>query len=157
MENEHQIFWERLNGINAGMLGTCERMKLVPMSHYADPDEQSLWFITAEGTALVRELSQGRKAAIHMVGDAAGKLWAQIEGQLELSSDRAKLDEIWNKVASAWFEEGKEDPDLRLLKFRLSAADVWPTTGGLGFLYQITKANLTGDEPDIGDHFHLKF
>ncbi|MBD9529435.1 pyridoxamine 5'-phosphate oxidase family protein [Paracoccus sp. PAR01] len=157
MANEQQTFWKRLDGINAGMLGTRERMKLVPMSHYADPGEQALWFITAEGTDLVSELEDGSKPAIHVIGDAAGKLWAQIEGQLELSPDRAKLDEIWNKVAAAWFEGGKEDPDLRLLRFSLSEADIWSTTGGIGFLYQIAKANLTGDEPDIGDHFHLKF
>ncbi|WP_134681736.1 pyridoxamine 5'-phosphate oxidase family protein [Paracoccus ravus] len=157
MSDEEQTFWKRLQDINAGMLGTHERMKLVPMSHYADPDEKALWFITAEGTDLVEEVKGGAKPAIHVVGDAAGKLWARIEGRLELSDDPAKLEEIWNSVASAWFEEGKRDPDLRLLRFGLSEAEIWSTTGGIGFLYQIAKANLTGDKPDIGDHFQLRF
>lgn len=157
MADEQQTFWKRLDGINAGMLGTRDRLKLVPMSHYADPDENALWFITAEGTDIVAEVKQGPKPALHIIGDAGGKLWAQIEGQLELSADREKLDEIWSRVAAAWFDEGKQDPDLRLLKFSLAQADVWSTSGGLGFLFQIAKANLTGDEPDIGEHFHLSF
>jgi len=157
MSQEEQIFWKRLAGINAGMLGTRERMKMVPMSHYADAEAKALWFITAEGTDLVGELAQGGQPAIHVIGDAAGRLWAQIEGQLELSADREKLDEIWNTVAAAWFEEGRKDPDLRLLKLSLTEADIWPTTGGVGFLFQVAKARLTGDEPDIGEHFHLTF
>jgi general stress protein 26 len=157
MTTEYQVFWKRLEGVNAGMLGTRERMKLVPMSHYAEPDEKALWFITAEGTDLVAELASGPKPAIHVIGDASGKLWAQIEGQLELSADSQKLDEIWSSVAAAWFDEGKEDPDLRLLKFSLAEAEVWSTTGGLAFLYEVAKANLTGDDPDIGEHFHLSF
>lgn len=157
MATEQQIFWKRLKSINAGMLGTRERMKLIPMSHYADTDGKTLWFITAEGTDLVSELATGPKLATYVIGDASGKLWAQIEGQIELSTDRQKLDEIWSSVASAWFDEGKEDPDLRLLRFNLSEAEVWSTTGGLAFLYQVAKANLTGDDPDIGEHFHLTF
>ncbi|MDS9468846.1 pyridoxamine 5'-phosphate oxidase family protein [Paracoccus sp. MBLB3053] len=154
---EEQIFWKRLDGINAGMLGTRDGMKMVPMSHYADPDARVLWFITAEGTDLVGEVQDGAKEALHIIADASGKLFAQIEGRLELSSDREKLDEIWSSVASAWFDEGKEDPDLRLLRLNLTNAEIWSTTGGINFLYQIAKANLTGDEPDIGDHFRLTF
>jgi general stress protein 26 len=157
MSSNEKVFWTRLEGINAGMLGTRERMKLVPMSHYAEADEKALWFITAEGTDLVTELANGPKPAIHVIADATGKLWAQIEGQLELATDRARLDEIWSRVAAAWFDEGKDDPDLRLLRFSLAQAEIWSTTGGLGFLYQVAKANVTGDEPDIGEHFRLSF
>ncbi|WP_246185033.1 pyridoxamine 5'-phosphate oxidase family protein [Paracoccus aestuariivivens] len=147
MANDEQVFWKRLDGINAGMLGIRERMKLVPMSHYADPEARALWFITADGTDLVADVQGGAKDAIHIVGDASGKLFAQIEGRLELSEDREKLDEIWSSVASAWFEDGKEDPDLRLLRLSLTGAEIWSTTGGIGFLYQVAKANLTGANP----------
>lgn len=154
---DQQTFWKRLDGINAGMLGSVQQLNFVPMSHYADPDQGALWFITAQGTDLERQAAAGRFDAMHIVGDASGKLWARIEGQLELSDDRDKLDEIWGAVASAWFEEGERDPDVRLLKFTLTGAEVWSTTGGLGFLYQIAKANLTGTKPDIGEHYLLSF
>ena len=157
MSTEKDTFWKRLGDINAGMLGTADKLKFVPMSHYADPDAAALWFITAEGTDLVAQASAGPVEAMHVVGDASGKLWARIEGVLELSTVREKLDEIWNAVASSWFEEGERDPDVRLLKFRVQSAEVWTTTGGLGFLYEVAKANLTGAKPDMGDHFTLNF
>ena len=29
------------------------------------------------------------------------------------------------------------------------------TSGGVGFLYEIAKAKVTGDKPDMGEHFTL--
>ncbi|WP_246195325.1 pyridoxamine 5'-phosphate oxidase family protein [Paracoccus litorisediminis] len=124
MPIEKDLFWKRLESINAGMLGTRAQLKLVPMSHYADRDAGALWFITAQGTDLVAEVEGGAQPALHIVGDAAGKLWTRMEGHLELSPDRGKLDEIWNRVAAAWFDEGKDDPDLRLLRLDLSEAEI---------------------------------
>lgn len=152
-----ETFWKRTGSINAGMLGTVDKLKLVPMSHYPDRAESALWFITAEGTDLVEQVKSAPADAIHVIGDASGKLWARIEGRLELSQDKAKLDEIWNTVAEAWFEGGERDPDVRLLKLSLTHAEIWVTTGGLGFLYEIAKARLTGDKPDLGEHFELSF
>ena len=83
--------------------------------------------------------------------------YARIEGELSLSDDREKLDEIWNAVASSWFEDGKQDDDVRLLRLSLSAAEVWYTDGGLGFMYQIAKSKLTGAKPDMGEHFEISF
>ncbi|MBB3808905.1 pyridoxamine 5'-phosphate oxidase family protein [Pseudochelatococcus contaminans] len=150
-------FWDRLDGINAGLLGTTNELKFVPMSHYADPEQNALWFITANGVDLVSQTESGPKNAIHLIGDEAGKLWARIEGQLELSQDTAKLDEIWNSVAESWFDGGKRDPDIRLLKFSLARAEVWTTNGKLGFLYEISKSKLTGDKPDLGENYNLTF
>ncbi|AXC51228.1 general stress protein [Paracoccus suum] len=149
-------FWKRLEGINAGMLGATSDLKLVPMSHTADPDQHALWFITAAGTHLVEQTEGGAQDALYVVAEGSGKLYARIEGKLERSGDQAKLDEIWNTVAASWFEDGKQDPDVRLLKLAISRAEVWTTTGGLGFLYELAKNKLTGAEPDMGEHFFVE-
>ncbi|WP_299363138.1 pyridoxamine 5'-phosphate oxidase family protein [uncultured Paracoccus sp.] len=150
-------FWERLKDVNAGMLGCAPHWKLAPMSHYADPDASALWFITADGTEWVQAVSAGPQKAVHCVSSAGQHLYARIEGELSLSNDRQKLDEIWNAVASSWFEDGKRDEDVRLLKLSMTGAEVWATTGSAGFLYEIAKAKLTGAKPDMGEHFVLAF
>ncbi|KGJ18588.1 pyridoxamine 5'-phosphate oxidase family protein [Paracoccus sanguinis] len=155
--SDRETFWKRLDDVNAGMLGCDPDWRLVPMSHYADPDEDALWFITAEGTDLAEAVSGEAKKAVHVVSSQGGKLYARIEGELSLSDDREKLDEIWNAVASSWFEDGKQDDDVRLLRLSLSAAEVWSTDGGLGFMYQIAKSKLTGAKPDMGEHFEISF
>ena len=155
--SDRETFWKRLDDVNAGMLGCDPDWRLVPMSHYADPDQGALWFITAEGTDLVELVRGGAKQAVHVVSSQGGKLYARIEGRLELSNDSAKLDELWNAVASSWFEDGKRDDDVRLLKLSIAEAEVWATTGGMGFLYQVAKGKLTGDKPDMGEHFEVSF
>lgn len=154
---DQATFWKRLEDVNAGMLGCAPDWKLVPMSHYADPDGSALWFITADGTDLAQSVAAGPQRAVHCVSSSNEHLYARIEGQLSLSTDRQKLDEIWNAVASSWFEDGKQDDDLRLLKLSMTGAEVWATTGSAGFLYQIGKAKLTGAKPDLGDHFVVGF
>lgn len=122
-------FWNRLDDVNAGMLGTTEDPRLVPMSHYADRDQSTLWFIGAKGTDLAKTLAGGPKDAIHVVTDAGEGLYTRIHGSLALSDDRAKLDEIWNAVASSWFvkmstplklENTRTEPQLYLLTEKCS-------------------------------------
>ncbi|MDN5569278.1 MAG: pyridoxamine 5'-phosphate oxidase family protein [Paracoccus sp. (in: a-proteobacteria)] len=148
-------FWSRLDDVNSGMLGITEDPRLVPMSHYADRDQSALWFITAKGTDLAKSLTSGPKDAIHVVTDSGEGLYSRIHGRLSLSDDRAKLDEIWNAIASSWFEGGKDDPDVQLLHMDLSEAEVWATGGSVSFLFQIAKSKLTGDKPDMGEHYTL--
>lgn len=154
-EEQRARFWKRMEGINAGMLGLRDDLKLVPMSHNADPDAHALWFITAKGVHLVEGTEGGAREALYVVAEGSGQLYARIEGRLELVQDEAKLDELWNPVASSWFEEGRDDPDIRLLKLSIGSAEVWTTTGGIGFVVQLAKSKITGAQPDIGDHFTL--
>lgn len=150
-------FWDRLEGLNSGMLGLMENARLVPMSHQAEAEAGKLWFITAKGTDLARALAGGDKDAVHVVSDEGKGLFARIHGTLALSDDRAKLDELWSVVASSWFKDGKQDEDVQLLRFDLAEAEVWVTGGSLSFIYQIAKSKVTGDEPDMGEHFTLSF
>ncbi|WP_347138693.1 pyridoxamine 5'-phosphate oxidase family protein [Paracoccus sp. SSK6] len=150
-------FWKRLEDINSGMLGLSEDARLTPMSHYAEPESNILWFITAKGTDLAKSVADGGKPAVHVVSDAAEGLYASIHGRLSLSDDEAKLDELWNAVASSWFEEGKRDPDVQLMRFDLADAEVWATGGKLSFIYEIAKSKVTGQKPDMGEHYSLTF
>lgn len=157
MADDRATFWNRLKGSDAGMLGCEPDWRLVPMSHYADPEAGALWFITNAGTDLAKSVQDGAKKACHAVADSSSKLYARIEGQLEMSDDKAKLDEIWSAVADSWFEGGERDPDVRLLKLTPAEAEVWATDGGLAFFYEIAKSKVTGKKPDVGEHFEVSF
>ncbi|TGN59088.1 general stress protein [Paracoccus liaowanqingii] len=157
MTDHADQFWGRLNDTNSGMLGTTDHARLVPMSHYADRDAGILWFITAKGTDLAQTAATGAQPAIHVVSDGGKGLYARIHGTLSLSDDRAKLDELWNAIASSWFEDGKQDLDVQLLRMDLTEAEVWATGGSLSFMFQIAKSKVTGDKPDMGEHYTLNF
>ena len=152
-----QEFWDRLDDTRVGML-SAGSARPVPMSHYVDEETATptLWFITAKDTDLAKAAGGGAPGTF-IVCSSNGQLHARIDGTLSRSEDRAELDLLWNQIADAWFEGGQQDPDVQLLRFDLSEAEVWLTGGSLKFLYEIAKAQLTGEKPDIGEHAVLTF
>ena len=153
-ENREE-FWDRLEDCRTGMMEVDKGF--VPMTHNLEPEDGNIWFLTAHGTAMAEAAAAGA-ATRYIVCNDAESVYATIEGQLSVSTDKAKLDEVWNVMASAWYEEGKEDPDLVLVKLRPSQAEVWlGPESGVKFLFSVAKAKLTGDEPDMGSHFKLAF
>ena len=159
MGDSKSDFYDKLEDVRAGMLGLVSDNKLVPMSPNFDDDApEAIWFITAQGTDLVNALASGPQQGRYVIGEGGAGLYADINGTLALSDDRKKLDEIWSVVADAWFEDGKQDPDVRLLKFTMTDAEAWLTsTSGVKFFYEIVKANVTDVKPDTGEQVSLTF
>lgn len=150
-------FWDRLEDTRTGMLAS-DGARAVPMSHYVDDDDKAsaIWFITAKGTDLANSAASGT-AAEYIVSSNDEALYARIDGRITLSNDAAKLDKLWNGVAAAWFEDGKQDSDVQLVRFDLTEAEVWATGGSLKFLYEVAKAHLTDSKPDMGRHGTIQF
>jgi general stress protein 26 len=44
---------------------------------------------------------------------------------LSLEQNRAMVDKFWNRYVAAWFEGGKDDPKLALLRFDADRAEIW--------------------------------
>ena len=82
-------FWDTLKGVNAAMLAVGDA-RHVPMSLNSDKHAKAIWFMTAQGTDLVKAIEKDQ------------------------------------------------------------------TDGPFSCLYEIAKANITGDRPDIGDHFGVR-
>ena len=150
-------FWDRLEDTRTGMMAAGDA-RAVPMSHYIDDDDKApvIWFITAKGTDLAQAAANGA-AGEYIVSSNDEALYARIDGRVSISNDAAKLDEIWNGVAAAWFEGGKQDDDIQLVRFDLTEAEVWATGGSFKFLYEVAKAHLTDRKPDMGDHGTVRF
>ena len=148
-------FYDRLDKVNAGMLaaGTA---RAVPMSHYVERETNTLFFFGARGTDLA-QASSSPAEAVYLLADGGKKVYARIHGTLTAVTDPAHVEKYWNAVAASWYDEGKEDPDLQLMRLDMSEAEVWATDGGAKFLYETAKANATGATPDVGDHGTIRF
>ncbi len=153
-----QLF-DELERVRAGMLGVRgSHQHMQPMSHFLDRDTRTLWFITASDTDLVQAVGAGSEAHYCVVGKDHD-YHACLQGGLEISHDEAKLDELWNRVVAAWFEGGREDARVTLLRMPLAEAAVWSSTGnGLAFAWEIARANMDAEHlPDIGEHTVIDF
>ena len=145
-------FWTELENVHSAMLSIGDA-RHVPMSPYARQAEGAIWFITAQGTDLVRAAESGAKGA-SLIVTGESNIHARIEGDAAVVRDRAKLEELWNPVASSWFD-GMDDPDIRLIRMTPASAEVWLSSGGLGFAFELEKSKVTGKQPDMGEHFSL--
>ena len=155
MSEDREEFWDRLDDIRTGMIEVEGRF--VPMTLSLEPEDGKLWFLTAKGTALVAAASVGAESRFVVSDDREG-IYADIKGKLGVSTSREKLDEIWTAMSSAWFEEGKSDPDIALVYLAPATAEVWlAPESSLKFFLSVAKAKITGVEPDMGRHFSLTF
>jgi general stress protein 26 len=120
-------FWKALQSDMTMMLGIQgnDDGHLRPMTAQLDEGKPgSIWFFTSRDNALVRKLTPGSRA----IGSFVAKghdLFASVHGNLELEVDRAVLDRLWNKFVAAWFEGGKDDPKLALLRLDPDQGEVW--------------------------------
>jgi general stress protein 26 len=150
--------FDKLSDLRAGMLGlegTHDHMR--PMTHYVDDERAAIHFLTSRQTDLAREVGQGRVAHYCLVDNDDG-YYACIRGTLSPVENGARVDEIWNPIAAAWFT-GRDDPDLLLLSMPMSEAEVWTSTDStLHFGIEIARANIDpGRVPDVGSHDVIRF
>lgn len=136
MTNESEIkskFWKALKSDMTIMLGLdgVEDGHARPMTAHIDEEvngEESgpLYIFTATDNGLVEKLGQGgRNRAIATFASKGNDIFATIHGSLVKDNDPAKIDRLWNRFVAAWYEGGKEDPKLQLLRFDTEEAEVW--------------------------------
>ena len=121
-------FWKALKSDMTVMLGLVDFNEghAQPMTAQLGEDEESgpIWFFTARDVDLVKAMGEGSRAMLHFASKDHA-LFASVEGRLVLDNDRATIDELWNPFAAAWYEEGKDDPKLRLIRFDPEKAQIW--------------------------------
>jgi general stress protein 26 len=52
-------------------------------------------------------------------------LFATLHGTIRQDNDREMIDRLWSPFVAAWFEGGKEDPKLALLRFEPARGEIW--------------------------------
>ena len=123
-------FWKALKGDRTVMLGLVgiEEGQSQPMTaQLLEEDQQSggsIWFFTSKDTDLARALADSQRAHIHF-SSKGHELFAAVHGTLAAINDRATIDRLWSKWVAAWFEGGKDDPKLLLLRFDPERAQIW--------------------------------
>lgn len=152
MDKQRKEFWDRIEDVNDGMLSIGGKM-FTPMSPQVrdDAKDGKIWFITAAGTSFATATETGATDARLIVADRSAAIYADIAGVLTTSHDEKVLDDVWSVVAGAWFEDGKKDPDVRLLCFTPTLAEVSLTEDNpFKFFYEIAKSTITDEKPDAG-------
>jgi general stress protein 26 len=139
--------WKSIKDDRTVMLGLAgvEEGHSQPMTAQIlhDQDERGpIWFFTSSDTDLVKALTETHRAVVHF-SSKGHDLFASLHGELSLENNRQVIDELWNSFVAAWYEGGKNDPKLRLLRLDPERAQVWLNENSLWAAVKL----LLGSDP----------
>jgi general stress protein 26 len=136
--------WQAIDESPFMMLGLKGSGYTRPMTAQVD-DHKQIYFFASRTEELVKNLGQSDEALATFAAKGHD-FFASITGRLAMHTDRQKVDELWNPMVATWYGDGgKEDPDLVLLRFAASKADVWSAEGGS--MLKAVWLKLTGGDP----------
>lgn len=95
-----------------------------PMTAQAEGDKGPIWFFTSVDNGVAKNLKAGSRA-IAAFSSKDHSLFASIRGSIVRDNDRAVIDRLWNPFVAAWYEGGKNDPKLVLLRLDAERGEVW--------------------------------
>jgi general stress protein 26 len=127
-------FWKSLSSDMTMMLGLegVEDGHTRPMTAQIEDEHGPIWFFTADQNDLVQALGEGSTGRAIATFTAKGHdLFAAVHGTLSVDTDRAVVERLWNRFVAAWYEDGKDDPKLRLLRLDPERAEIWENGSSL--------------------------
>jgi general stress protein 26 len=129
-----------------------------PMSSNGDIDQNGdIWFFTSASSHKVSEIQKLPKVNLSFA-DPDNQQYISISGNAQLVRDRDKIEELWRPEFKMWFPEGKDDPDIALLRVSLKKAEYWDSPSStVGFMLSFVSSLVTGKEADHGENKKLEF
>jgi general stress protein 26 len=127
-----QKSWKALRSDMTMMLGLdgVEDGHVRPMTARVKGDHGPIWFFSSTGAALAQAL-KGKGRAIATFTSKDHDLFASVRGGLSLDNGRAVIDRLWIRRAATWYEGGKDDPKLALLRLDAERAEIWEAASSL--------------------------
>jgi general stress protein 26 len=125
-------FWKALKSDMTMMLGLdgVEDGHARPMTGQLDGERSPIWFFTSRDNAIVQNLGKGNRA-IATFASKGHDIFATVHGTVSRDDNRATIDRLWNRFVAAWFEGGKDDPKLVLLRLDCERAEIWVDASSL--------------------------
>ncbi|AWI24592.1 pyridoxamine 5'-phosphate oxidase family protein [Flavobacterium pallidum] len=104
-------------------------IKSRPMSVLEVDESGNLWFMSSSESNKNFEILADNRVQLFF-SKSADNEYLSVFGTATIFSDRAHIEEVWTPIAKAWFEEGKDDPKVRVIKVTPSDAYYWDTKDG---------------------------
>lgn len=97
-----------------------------PMSAEEIDDQANFWFLSASDSNKNKEIQQDSSVQLLFQGSAHSD-FLTLYGTASISTDKNKIDALWDPMMKTWFTEGKEDPRITVIKFNPTQGYYWDT------------------------------
>lgn len=140
--------WEKMGKspfVMVSLVGADQHAE--PLTAQLDEDvDGKFWFYTRKDN----RVASGGPAMVQFVSKDH-KVFACIRGNLVTETDQAIVDKYWSNFVEAWFEGGRNDPNLLMLRFELQDAEIWEGDESIiGKFKMLTGMKIEG--PEAGRH-----
>ena len=149
-EDSKTKLYELIDDVKIAMLTTVEaggRLHTRPMGNQKADPNGDIWFFTEKNGAVADNLKTSPKVSLGYSN--ASSTYVAVSGTGQMVHDKGKIDELWSEDLKAWFPQGKDDPNVALLKVMPERGEFWDTgsnriVSAVGYL----KAKITGEAAD---------
>ena len=126
-----------------------------PMSAIKVCDQGNIWFFSEKDSDKNKAIANDKNVQLFFSHPAKGS-YLVVNGEAEIILDKTKIEELWTPVAKIWFKEGKDDPNISIIKVTPTTAYYWDTNGNrmINFIKMVAsvvtgKNLLNGEEGTI--------
>ena len=122
-----------------------------PMALQSDGFDGTLWFFTNADEPKIEHIERNANVGV-AVSRTTESDYVVLAGTASVHHDPARAKALWQEPARAWFPDGPDSPDLRLIRVDVARAEYWDSPSGvLVQLFGYAKALVTGE----GSHGEL--
>lgn len=166
MKPELDALFERIDEVEIAMMTTRRRdghLESRAMATQKRAPGSDLWFVTADGTAKLRDLAHDPHVNLSYYKDGTRE-WVSVSGIASISRDRETIRQLYATDWKAWFpDEGDprhgtpDDPRMVLIGVDVHAAVYLEVNKPRPVvLYEVVKGWLTGEMPDVGEMHQVR-
>ncbi|MEO6316362.1 MAG: pyridoxamine 5'-phosphate oxidase family protein [Chitinophagaceae bacterium] len=112
-----------------------------PMATQQVDEKGDIWFFSGKDSDKNREIKENNNVQL-FYSHPSKNSYMVVNGTASESTDKQKIDELWSPLAKAWFKEGKDDPNVSLIRVSNVNAYFWDTKGNrmINFLKMVASA-----------------
>ncbi|HEX8561449.1 MAG TPA: pyridoxamine 5'-phosphate oxidase family protein [Flavobacterium sp.] len=109
---------------------TGQAFRTRPMAAEHIDEEGNFWFLSASDSHKNRDIALDPAVQLLFQGSAHSD-FLMLYGRAEVSTNKQKIEELWNPFLKTWFTDGVNDPRITVIKVRPTEGYYWDTKHGM--------------------------
>ncbi|WP_026705741.1 pyridoxamine 5'-phosphate oxidase family protein [Flavobacterium soli] len=121
-----------------------------PMSVQEVDEMGNLWFLSSADSNKNFEIRQDESVQL-LFSNVSDSEYLSVYGKAFIYKDKTTIEDKWSPLAKAWFTEGKDDPNLTVLRVQPEFVYYWDTKNGkMVSMLKIAAGAIIGKTMDDG-------
>lgn len=147
-----------VKGVRICMMSTIDGSGFAisrPMATQDVDFDGTVWFLTRSTSDKVHNIAQDQHVTLDY-SDPGDSKYVTLRGRASVGRDQKKIDEMWNPMYKAWFPDGKEDPEIAVVRVDIEQGEYWEASSSkIIMMAKYVAAAVTGGKVPVGEAGHL--